>query len=325
MADLRAPFTATALWTTGPRQAERRTETVVPAPGTVRFRALRTAVSRGTERLVMEGRVPPSEAARMRAPFQDGAFPFPVKYGYMAVGMAESGDHAGRLCLALAPHQDLQALPAAALHPIPEGTPARRAVLAPNMETALTIVWDSGATAGDRIAVIGAGVVGLLTAHLLAQLPGAEVVIADVDPARAPVAAALGLTLVHPTDLPADCDVTINASASPEGLAAAIDAAGLEARVIEASWYGAGTVPVPLGGAFHSRRLTLAASQVGLVPPQRRIRWPNSRRLATALALTADEGLEALITGETPFRDAASDYPRVVADPGTLCHTFLYD
>ncbi len=136
----------------------------------------------------------------MRAPFQDGDFPFPVKYGYMAVGIAETGSLAGRLCVALAPHQDRQALPEDALHPVPDGIPARRAVLAPNMETALTIVWDSGAAPGDRIAVIGAGVIGLLTAHLFARMPAAEVVVADVDPARASVAASLGLrSSIRPT------------------------------------------------------------------------------------------------------------------------------
>lgn len=324
MADTEPSIAATALWIVAPGRAELRPERVSLGPGQVIFRTVRSAVSRGTERLVLAGRVPAEEAERMRAPFQAGAFPFPVKYGYMAVGTVDSGTEAGRLHVALAPHQDVQVLPADAVQPVPDGIPARRAVLAANMETALTIAWDSRAGPGDRVAVVGAGVVGLLVAHLLSRLPGAEVVIADVDPARRAVAEALGLAFVTPRDLPADCDIAINASASGDGLAAAIGAAGVEARVIEASWYGSGAVPVPLGGSFHSRRLTIAASQVGLVPADRRIRWTYGRRLAKAIALTADERLDALVTGETPFRDAAEDYPRVIADPRTLCHAFLH-
>lgn len=321
-----APFDARALWTIAPGRAELRRERVEPAPGAAVVRTLRSAVSRGTERLVLAGRVPPSEVERMRAPFQDGDFPFPVKYGYMTVGRVEHGpaDLAGRLVFALAPHQDRIALPPAALYPVPAGVPERRAVLAAAMETALTVVWDSGAGPGDRVLVVGAGVIGLLVAHLTAALPGADVTLVDVDPARATPAARLGLVFGDPGAAPADCDVVVNASASAEGLALAIAAAGVEASVVEASWYGDGAVPVPLGGAFHSRRLRIVGSQVGLVPPGRRIRWPARRRMAKALALLADDRLDVLLTGETPFSAAAEAYPAVLADPATLAHAFVH-
>ena len=211
----------------------------------------------------------------MRAPLQAGSFPFPVKYGYAAVGRVVEGpaELAGREVFVLHPHQDRFAAPAAMAVPLPEGLPAGRAVLAANMETALNILWDSGASAGDRIAVVGAGTVGALTGWLCARLPGTEVTLVDVNPERAALAAALGCGFAVPEAAPEDCDLTIHTSASGEGLATALGAAGLEATVVEASWYGDRPPTVGLGGAFHSRRLRLVSSQVGLVPTERRARW----------------------------------------------------
>jgi NADPH:quinone reductase-like Zn-dependent oxidoreductase len=318
---------ATGLWIVGENRAELRRERLPPAaPGMVRLRTLFSAVSRGTERLVAAGRVPASEHDRMRCPHQGGAFPFPVKYGYMAAGVVEDGpaDLLGRTVFALAPHQDVQVLPAADVVPVPDGVPARRAALAANMETALNVIWDGGAGPGDRILVVGAGVVGLLVAHIARGIPGTDVTVVDVAPGRRAAAAGLGLAFAAPEDAPADCDLAINASAAAAGLATAIAAVGPEAAVVEASWYGDGMVPVPLGGAFHARRLRIIGSQVGMVPADRRARWPHRRRLEKALQLLADPRLDALLTGETPFRDAATDHPRVLADPGTLAHLYAY-
>jgi threonine dehydrogenase-like Zn-dependent dehydrogenase len=193
------------------------------------------------------------------------------------------------------------------------------------METALNVVWDSGASAGDRIAVIGAGVVGALVAYLMARLPGAEVVLSDLDPKRGALAAKLGCDFAAPDDLPTDRDVVVNASASAAGLARAIEVAGTEATVVEASWHGTDPVAVPLGGRFHSHRLRLISSQVGRIPPVRAPRWTYARRLSKALSLLADARLDALISGETGFDSLPRDYARVIADPDTLCHRIRYD
>jgi 2-desacetyl-2-hydroxyethyl bacteriochlorophyllide A dehydrogenase len=319
---------AKALWIVGEGRAEIRAEPLAaPGPGDVVLRMLVSGVSRGTERLVLAGRVPADEAERMACPHQGGRFPFPVKYGYMAVGVVEAGpaDLVGRTVFALAPHQDRIVLPAGAVIPVPEAVPARRAVLAANMETALNVVWDAGIAPGDRVLVVGAGVVGLLVGRLAASIPGTEVALVDVDPARRTAAAALGLALLAPDEAPRGCDVCVNASASAAGLAVAIGAAGPEATVVEASWYGAGAVPVPLGGTFHSQRLRIVASQVGRVPAERRSRWTHRRRLAKALDLLADPRLDALVASGTPFREAAEAYPRVIADPATLAHVFAYE
>jgi threonine dehydrogenase-like Zn-dependent dehydrogenase len=274
-------------------------------------------LSRGTERLVFEGRVSLAESERMHAPFQEGSFPFPVKYGYSAVGLVEDGpEHLmGRLVFALFPHQDRFVVPHEALVPVPEPVPARRAVLAANMETALNALWDSGAGPGDRILVVGAGVVGCLVAFLATGLPGAEVSLVDVNLSRRDIAERLGLRFARPLDAPGGADVVIHASASPAGLACALACAGDEAVVVELSWYGDRMVPAPLGLDFHSRRLTLLSSQVGRVAPSRRPRWSPRRRLAKALALLADERLDALITEDVAFEDLPRELPRLLA-PG---------
>ncbi|WP_254216345.1 zinc-binding alcohol dehydrogenase [Tabrizicola sp. TH137] len=310
-----------ALWCEGAGRAALR-------PGAegagVACRALFSGISRGTERLVFEGRVPEAEWARMRAPFQEGDFPHPVKYGYAMVAEVAEGPMAGQAVFALHPHQRGFRLPEAALVPVPEGVPPARAVLAANMETALNVIWDSGAGPGDRIAVVGAGVVGALVGYLAARLPGAEVVLLDRLPGRAALADRLGCGFALPGAAAGGCDVVIHTSASAAGLETAIGLAGPEAAVVEASWYGAGTVPVALGGAFHSRRLRLIGSQVGQVPPARAPRWTYRRRLEKALELLRDGALEALISGETPFAEMGTAYGPVLTDPETLCHRIRY-
>ena len=317
----------TALWIVAPGVAEMRDEIVAPGAGDVLVETRFSGISRGTEALVLRGGVPRAERARMRAPLQAGNFPFPVKYGYAAVGRVAAGpaELEGRDVFVLHPHQDRFAAPAAMAVPLPKGVPPGRAVLAANMETALNIVWDSAASVGDRIAVVGGGVVGALTAWLCARMPGTEVTLVDVNPARAGLAAALGCGFAAPDAAPVDCDLTIHTSASGEGLATALGAAGLEATVVEASWYGDRPPTVGLGGAFHSRRLRLISSQVSLVPTERRARWSNRRRMEAALRLLADPTLDVLISGETAFRDLAGRYREVLDRPDTLCHRVFYD
>ncbi len=304
--------TARALWYTAAGVAELRAESIAaPAESEALVRTTWSALSRGTERLVFNGRVPPSEYARMRAPFQAGDFPFPVKYGYCAVGAVEAGpaDLLGKSVFCLHPHQDWFVAPVDRLTPLPDGLPARRATLAANMETALNAIWDSGAGPGDRIVVVGAGVVGLLVAAIAAGIPGVDATVIDIDPARAAVASALGVAFAAPVDAPREADVVFHASASAAGLALALGAGGREATIVEMSWHGADDTAVPLGGAFHSRRLRLISSQVGEIAPSRRPRWSYARRLAKALELLRDDRFDALITGEIPFDDLPDALP----------------
>lgn len=310
---------ATALWYAAAGECVLNTEELpAPAPGECLVRTLWSGISRGTERLVFEGRVPESEYERMRAPLQQGAFPFPVKYGYSAVGTVDAGpdELLGRTVFCLHPHQDRFVVSADRVTPLPEGLSARRAVLAANMETALNAHWDSGSGPADRIVVVGGGVLGLLTAYIATRLPGAEVTLVDLDEGRAGLARALGCRFALPADCPQDADLVFHASASAGGLATAIGAAGFEARIVELSWYGEGSVAAPLGGAFHARRLQLISSQVGQVSPSRRARFGYARRMQAALVLLADERLDGLITDEIAFKDAPARLPVLFAGAG---------
>lgn len=307
---------AQAVWYTGPGQVEIRTQPLAPPmPGQALVRTLFTGISRGTERLILAGAVGESEWARMKAPMQDGSFPFPVKYGYCAVGVVDAGpdEMIGRTFFCLHPHQDCFVAPVAMLAPVPDAVPARRATLAANMETALNALWDSGAGPADRIVVVGAGVVGLLIAYLAARLPGAEVTVVDVAEARRPLVESFGAAFARPSDvLPSGVDVAFHTSVTAAGLDCAIACAGLEATVVELSWYGNREVPVLLGGGFHSQRLRLISSQVGHVSAGRRPRWDYRRRLLAALALLDDARLDALVAQEIAFADAAAQLPIVL-------------
>ena len=329
VADPFAAIPAQACWVVTPGRAEIRDETLPSlAEGFARVRTLHTAVSRGTEGLVFRGEVPAGEAQRMRAPFQAGDFPGPVKYGYVNVGVVEAGppELLGREVFCLYPHQTVFQVPASVLVPLPAGVPAARAVLAANLETAINALWDAQPNPGDRIAVVGGGTLGLLVAWLAARLPEGRVEVVDTNPARAGIAAALGAGFAVPEDAQPQADLVIHTSGQSAGLATALRLAAFEATVLELSWYGSRPVIVPLGEAFHSQRLTLKSSQVGHVARRQRDRWSHRQRLELALSLLTEPALDALVTHSAPF----ADLPRVLARlagpdaPDTLCQRIDY-
>jgi 2-desacetyl-2-hydroxyethyl bacteriochlorophyllide A dehydrogenase len=315
---------ARAFWIVGPGRGELRDEEL-PARGDadVLVATRYSGISRGTEALVLAGRVPASEHERMRAPFQAGNFPFPVKYGYCSVGRVIEGEHAGRDVFCLYPHQSRYVVPAAAVIPLPDGVPAARAVLAANLETALNGLWDAPLHLGDRVSVVGGGVVGCLAGYLAARVPGCAVELVDVNEARAPVAAALGLGFATPARARPDADLVLHVSGDPAGLTTALALAGHEATVLELSWYGDRPVTLPLGAAFHARRLTLRSSQVGGIPAAQRARWTHRRRLTLALSLLTDAAVDLVIDGESDFAELPSLLPRLAASP-SLCHRLRY-
>ena len=291
------------------------------------MRALYSGISRGTESLVFRGEVPESQHEAMRAPFQEGSFPAPVKYGYSSVGEVVEGPEelVGHRVFCLFPHQDVYCVPAEAALRLPAGLPTGRAVLAANMETALNALWDGQPRAGGRVVVIGAGAVGLLVAFLCADQASAEVLVYDIDPARAGTAAELGLAFTAETPAGADADLVVHASGTGEGLRTALDTAGMEATILELSWYGTRSVALPLGEAFHSRRLTLKSSQVGRIPPHMSADWDHRRRLAKALELLTEPRLDALITGESDFDDLPTTLAELsLGARDALCHRIRY-
>ena len=320
---------ARAFWIVEPGRGEIRRETLPqPAADDVVVRTLFTGISRGTESLVFRGRVPQGEWDRMRAPFQAGDFPGPIKYGYANVGCVERGPREvqGKSVFVLYPHQTRYIVPASAVHVVPASVPPARAVLAANLETALNGVWDACPQIGDRVVVIGAGTVGCLVAWLMASIRGCDVQLVDVNPDREHVARALGVHFASPANVALDADLVVHVSGSPEGLQLALDVAGVEATVLEMSWFGDRQVPLSLGGAFHSKRLKIVSSQVGRVAPGQRVRWDTRRRMALALSLMEDASLDALITGESAFDDLPGVMAHVSSAPGgVLCHRIRYD
>jgi 2-desacetyl-2-hydroxyethyl bacteriochlorophyllide A dehydrogenase len=319
---------ARAFWVAAPGRGEIRAE---PLPGLrngdVLVRALYSGISRGTEALVFQGRVPESEHERMRAPFQAGNFPAPVKYGYTSVGEIERGPSAlkGRQVFVLYPHQDRYVVPAIAVHVLPPDVPPARAVLAANMETAVNGLWDAAPRIGDHITVIGAGTVGCLVAWLAASIAGCDVELVDTNPRRAAIARELGVCFATPEDARENADLVVHASGAPAGLAVALRIAGFEATIVEMSWYGAQSVAVPLGEAFHARRLTLRSSQVGHIPGAQLARWTTGRRMALAMSMLDDSMLDVLITGESEFEALPQVMAELATTPGdTLCHRIRY-
>ncbi|MCP5420322.1 MAG: zinc-binding alcohol dehydrogenase [Gammaproteobacteria bacterium] len=323
-----SPIMAQAFWITGARTSDiRATPVPHPGPGEVRVRTLYSGISRGTETRVFDNQIPESEYQRMRAPFQEGEFPAPVKYGYCSVGVVESGpaELCGQTVFCLYPHQTHYVVPVQAVIPTPESVPAARAILAANLETALNGLWDATPRLGDRISVVGAGTIGCLVAWLAAQMPGCTVELIDVNPSRQDIAARLGARFATPATATPEADLVIHASGAPEGLITALELAGFEALVLELSWFGKQSVPLPLGQAFHARRLTLRSSQVGAVAGAQRARWTYRRRMELALSLLRAPVLDCLISGEDPFAELPAVMARLSAESGhALCHRIRY-
>jgi len=320
--------TARAYWLRAPGVGEiRPVRLPEPGAGDVVVRAVRSGVSRGTETLVFRGGVPLDQYAEMRAPFQEGDFPGPVKYGYLSVGVVEQGppELNGRTVFCLYPHQTSYVVPAAAVTVVPEDVPPGRAVLAGTVETAVNALWDAAPVIGDRVAVVGAGMVGCAVARLLSRFPSVDVTLVDVVGERGAVAVALGVDFATPEDAAGGRDLVFHTSATSAGLQLSLDLLGAEGTVMDLSWYGDSEVKLSLGGAFHSRRLALRSSQVGTLSPRRSARRTTADRLALALDLLRDPAFDALVTGESHF----DELPDVMARLATgslpaLCHTITY-
>jgi 2-desacetyl-2-hydroxyethyl bacteriochlorophyllide A dehydrogenase len=284
-------------------------------------------VSQGTELLLYRGLGPTPFDPSLDAP---GAPTYPRRYGYAWVGEVVEGRGElgpGARVFALAPHGDVHVLDVAAVRLIDRAIPPARAVLAANLETAVTCVWDSALSLGDKVVVLGGGVVGLLVARLAARA-GASVRLVEPSPRRRAAAGALGIDAVAPEDDRPNggADVVFEATGQPEALERAIAHAGREARIVVASFYGAKTAPVPLGSDFHRRRLRLHASQVSSLPSDRLPRWTFARRFELVRGLLADASLDALVDPPVPFARAAAVYAQLDRAPGDAVQTvFEYE
>ena len=259
--------------------------------------------------------------------FRLETFPVRSSTGTRASGQVERGpkELQDRRVFVLYPHQTRYVVPAESVHLLPDDVPPGRAVLAANLETAINGLWDAALQIGDRVTVIGAGTVGCLAAWLAGRVAGCDVQLVDTNPRRAAIAEALGVRFARPETASEGADVVIHSSGSPAGLELALRVAGFESTIAELSWYGDREVPVALGQAFHSRRLTLKSSQVGAVARSQRARWDARRRMRLALALLSDPALDGLITGESDFEAMPRVMAEIASQPGdTLCHRIRY-
>ena len=321
--------TARAFWVRSPGEGEiRQVDLPEPDHDEVLVRTLHSGISRGTETLVFGGGVPPNQYGVMRAPFQEGDFPGPLKYGYLNVGVVEKGppDLQGRTVFTLYPHQTRFVVPASAVAVVPDGVPAERAILAGTVETAVNALWDAAPLIGDQVTVVGAGMVGCTVARLVSQVPGARVQLVDVDPDRAEVAERLGVDFALPGDATDGRDLVFHTSASEAGLVRSLELLHAEGEVVELSWYGDRQVILPLGEDFHSHRLAVRASQVGMISPARRTRYDHTERLALALRLLTDPAFDALLSGHDHFEKLPEVLPALASGAlPALCHRITYD
>ena len=319
---------ASALWFQAQEKAAILSEALPEATtGWCEIRTQFSALSPGTERLVYTARVPPELADAMRCPYMGGAFPFPVKYGYSLVGTVSDGpaDWRGRTVHVLHPHQDRCVVRCEDVYALPPDVPPGRATLASNLETAVNVLWDAQVALGERVLVVGFGVVGSLVARLLSAIPGVQLDVVDAAPAKQRLAAAMGFrSHTGVEDLDAAFDLAIHASASSEGLQVALDHVGFEGRVVELSWYGTRPVTVQLGGTFHNQRKRIISSQVSTIAPAQRPRWDYRRRKALVFDLLRRAEFDAHITHRVAFGDLPQVFQQL-AHPPTEGLAYLVD
>ena len=318
---------AHAYWVTETGDGELRQEALPERQeGEALVRTLYSGVSRGTERVVHEGRVPERVADLMQAPHQEGDFPGPVKYGYLSVGTVEQGpeEWVGKTVFSLHPHQDFYVIPTSQLTAIPEDVPARRAVLTGIVEVAINALWEAGPRLGDRVAVVGGGLVGGVLATLLRKYPLGRLQLVDADPEKRKLAETINIEFAEPEVAKSDNDIVFHCSASNEGLKLSLQLAGDDSDVIELSWFADKEVTLPLGEDFHARRLNIRSSQVGAVALPRRHRRTNAQRLEQAARELKDPLFDTFLTSECQFRNLPTTLVKLFERPGGFCHVVAY-
>ena len=315
-------MSARALFHTAPRRVEIR-ELPVPraARGEVVVRTVCSGISTGTERLIFRGDVPQDVALDDTIKALAGTFRYPFPYGYACVGRVEGQDG---LVFAFHPHQDTFAVAASDLIALPAVGRAA-GTLFPLVETALQVTLDADASYADRVVILGAGTVGLLTALLLKR-SGRRPLCAEPQAWRRDLAARLGIAAVTPEEVEKEVPLVIDASGNAQAPARALEILAHEGTLLIASWFGSQPVPMPLGGAFHRRRLTIRSTQVSTIPARMSGTWTIARRRAEAAALLPELPLDELCTHAFPFAAAADAFRAVDENTPGLMHAVLdYD
>ena len=295
-------ITTRALWHETTEHSTIRSVQIPMDSSKVLVDARYSLISIGTELLVARGNVPPQLQVDMDVPYMEGDLMLPVKYGYSLVGVDTSTNTAVHL---MHPHQDKCHVDRLSLFEIPDDVPLKRAALASNLETVLNATWDAAVSPGERVLIVGFGLIGSLIARVVADIPGVELIVAEVNPARARLASEMGFeTIEIPLPASAPFDLAFNTSASGKGLQTALDMVGLEGRVIELSWYGNQQVSMSLGGEFHALRKRILSSQVSRIPAHMASRWNFKRRKEAVFRLLQNPAFDQHITHEITLDEA---------------------
>ncbi len=330
-------MTASALVFTGPREValeERPVES--PGPDEVLVRSRVSAISPGTELLVYRGDAPTDLEADVSIDALEGDLSFPTRYGYATVGeVVETGPGAegyhGERVFAFHPHQSRFCAGVPELFISPPDLDDEALALLPTAETATNLLLDGGPRVGERVVVFGAGVVGLATVRLLAELSLEELVVVEPLEGRRELARAFGADRTVPPGAtgtfadsdPPGADLVYEVSGQPEALDAALSVAGYDGRVVVGSWYGSKRADLDLGGSFHRDRIGVTSSQVSTISPELRGRWSRERRRGTALDALRRIDTDRLVTDRVPFRSAPAAYERLDTDPERTLQVLL--
>jgi 2-desacetyl-2-hydroxyethyl bacteriochlorophyllide A dehydrogenase len=326
---------ARALWFTAPRRVEtKEVEVRPPAAGEVLVRTRWSGISGGTELLAYRGEVDPDEQLDETIGALGGTFRYPFSYGYSCVGTVErssaEGIPEGDPCFAFHPHQDLFTARAAEVVAI-EGIDPRSATLFPLVETALQVALDAGPRIGEVVVLLGLGPVGALIGAVLDRA-GAEVIGVDPRADRRESTAAFGIRSIDPADVDgavraatdrAGAPLLIDATGDPSALGPALSLLRHEGQALVCSWYGTREVSLPLGRAFHRRRLTIRSTQVSSIPSRLAPRWDVARRRRAAVALLRDLPVKVLASHNVPFERAAQAYAALDRGDEGLMHVAL--
>ncbi len=321
---------AHALWHVDPAHSVLRQQTLGKlTPGECLVKTRFSMVSLGTERLVCKGGMSPEAYGPMTVPYMQGAFSFPLTYGYSLTGEVIDGpqEWLGERVHAMHPHQDLCVIHSHDLTVVPGNVPLDRAVLASNLETAVNGVWDGQPIMGQRVLVIGYGLIGALIAHLVKPIPGIELHIHDIRGSRKELAIANGHHVWDAAESqPGDYDLIFHTSASSAGLQFAIDHTREEGRVIEMSWYGNQTVNLDLGASFHYGRNRIISSQVSRIASPALPHFDHHRRKSLIFQLLADDAYHKFLGEGIVFDQSPSFFSdlRKNSFPGMNAY-FKYD
>jgi threonine dehydrogenase-like Zn-dependent dehydrogenase len=270
-------------------------------------KSLYSLVSMGTERIVASALMPSAVWNQMAVPYMEGTFSLPCKYGYSLTGKVLKGpaEYKGKTVHLMHPHQDRLWVNATSVFIVPDDIPATRAVLASQVETAVTAIWDSRISLGDSVLIAGFGLVGAMIALLTSPIPGVKIAVLEKNEFRKELARELCFDVIDKQDENGKIfDVAIHTAGDEKALQFCIDHIGHESQVTEVSFYGKKSITLMLGETFHTQRKRIVVSQVAHIPSHKLNRWDLHRRKKLVFDMLKDKRFDMLVENRIPFEQA---------------------